>query len=96
MRSINDAIRDAGVGERRSMTGMKRGQSHHMICDWIIDHSNLLHRVSEMSFPHRPGRVMRTASGITRPWRRAQGVTAAFNGIVRQLRKVGRHPDVTM
>ncbi|HEX8414645.1 MAG TPA: hypothetical protein VF637_12290 [Sphingomicrobium sp.] len=27
---------------------------------------------------------------------RAQGVTAAFNGIVRQLRKVGRYEDVPL
>ena len=44
-----------------SMIGMKgrvqkEGEVIHVICDRIIDHGNLLHRVGEMSFPHRTGR----------------------------------------
>ncbi len=44
-----------------SMIGMKgrvqkEGEVIHVICDRIIDHGDLLHRVGEMSFPHRTGR----------------------------------------
>ncbi|MEG3166225.1 error-prone DNA polymerase [Sphingomonas sp. PB2P19] len=44
-----------------SMIGMKgrvqkEGEVVHVICDRIIDHGDLLHRVGEMSFPHRTGR----------------------------------------
>jgi error-prone DNA polymerase len=44
-----------------SMIGMKgrvqkEGEVIHVICDKIIDHGDLLHRVGEMSFPHRTGR----------------------------------------
>jgi error-prone DNA polymerase len=44
-----------------SMIGMKgrvqkEGEVIHVICDKIIDHGPLLHRVGEMSFPHRTGR----------------------------------------
>jgi error-prone DNA polymerase len=44
-----------------SMIGMKgrvqkEGEVTHVICDRIIDHGDLLHRVGEMSFPHRTGR----------------------------------------
>ncbi len=44
-----------------SMIGMKgrvqkEGEVIHVICDLIVDHGDLLHRVSEMSFPHRTGR----------------------------------------
>ncbi|MFL0418510.1 error-prone DNA polymerase [Sphingomonas sp. 179-I 2A4 NHS] len=44
-----------------SMIGMKgrvqkEGEVIHIICDRIIDHGDLLHRVGEMSFPHRTGR----------------------------------------
>ena len=44
-----------------SMIGMKgRVQKEdeviHVICDRIVDHGDLLHRVGEMSFPHRTGR----------------------------------------
>ncbi len=44
-----------------SMIGMKgrvqkEGEVIHVICDRIIDHGPLLHRVGEMSFPHITGR----------------------------------------
>ncbi|KKI19778.1 MULTISPECIES: error-prone DNA polymerase [Sphingomonas] len=44
-----------------SMIGMKgrvqkEGEVIHVICDRIIDHGDLLHRVGELSFPHRTGR----------------------------------------
>ncbi len=44
-----------------SMIGMKgrvqkEGEVIHVICDRIVDHGDLLHRVGEMSFPHRTGR----------------------------------------
>ena len=44
-----------------SMIGMKgrvqkESEVVHVICDRIIDHGDLLHRVGEMSFPHRTGR----------------------------------------
>jgi len=44
-----------------SMIGMKgrvqkEGEVIHVICDRIIDQDDLLHRVGEMSFPHRTGR----------------------------------------
>jgi len=44
-----------------SMIGMKgrvqkEGEVIHVICDRVIDHGDLLHRVGEMSFPHRTGR----------------------------------------
>jgi error-prone DNA polymerase len=44
-----------------SMVGMKgrvqkEGEIIHVICDRIIDHGDLLHRVGDMSFPHRTGR----------------------------------------
>ena len=44
-----------------SMIGMKgrvqkEGEVIHVICERIIDHGDLLHRVGEMSFPHRTGR----------------------------------------
>ena len=44
-----------------SMIGMKgrvqkEGEVIHVICDRITDHGDLLHRVGEMSFPHRTGR----------------------------------------
>jgi hypothetical protein len=44
-----------------SMIGMKgrvqkEGEVIHVICDRIIDHGDLLHRVGDMSFPHRTGR----------------------------------------
>jgi error-prone DNA polymerase len=44
-----------------SMVGMKgqvqkEGEVIHVICNRIIDHGDLLHRVGEMSFPHRTGR----------------------------------------
>jgi error-prone DNA polymerase len=44
-----------------SMVGLKgqvqkEGDVIHVICDRIIDHGDLLHRVGEMSFPHRTGR----------------------------------------
>ncbi|MBP2515344.1 error-prone DNA polymerase [Sphingomonas sp. PvP018] len=44
-----------------SMVGMKgrvqkEGEVIHVICDRIVDHGDLLHRVGEMSFPHRTGR----------------------------------------
>ena len=44
-----------------SMIGMKgrvqkEGEVIHVICDRIIDHGDLLHRVGEMSFPRRTGR----------------------------------------
>ncbi|MGE4404304.1 error-prone DNA polymerase [Pseudomonas sp.] len=44
-----------------SMIGMKgrvqkEGEVIHVICDKIIDYGRLLHRVGEMSFPHRTGR----------------------------------------
>ncbi|TPG52205.1 error-prone DNA polymerase [Sphingomonas glacialis] len=44
-----------------SMIGMKgrvqkEGEVIHVICDRIIDHGDLLHRVGEMSFPYRTGR----------------------------------------
>jgi error-prone DNA polymerase len=44
-----------------SMIGMKgrvqkEGEIIHVISDQIIDHADLLHRVGEMSFPHRTGR----------------------------------------
>jgi DNA polymerase III alpha subunit len=44
-----------------SMVGMKgrvqkEGEIIHVICDPIIDHGDLLHRVGDMSFPHRTGR----------------------------------------
>ena len=44
-----------------SMIGMKgriqkEGEVIHVICDRIIDHGDLLHRVGEMSFPHLTGR----------------------------------------
>ncbi len=44
-----------------SMIGMKgrvqkEGDVTHVICDRIIDHGDLLHRVGEMSFPHRTSR----------------------------------------
>lgn len=44
-----------------SMVGLKgrvqkEGEVIHVICDRIIDHGDLLHRVGEMSFPHRTGR----------------------------------------
>ncbi|RSV35932.1 DNA polymerase III subunit alpha [Sphingomonas sp. ABOLE] len=45
-----------------SMIGMKgrvqkEGEVIHVICDRIIDHGDLLHRVGELSFPHRTGRA---------------------------------------
>jgi error-prone DNA polymerase len=44
-----------------SMVGLKgrvqkEGEVIHVICDRIIDHGDLLHRVGEMSFPHKTGR----------------------------------------
>ncbi|MDQ1159565.1 error-prone DNA polymerase [Sphingomonas sp. SORGH_AS 950] len=44
-----------------SMVGLKgrvqkEGEVIHVICDRIVDHGDLLHRVGEMSFPHRTGR----------------------------------------
>ncbi|WP_010161711.1 error-prone DNA polymerase [Sphingomonas sp. PAMC 26617] len=44
-----------------SMVGLKgrvqkEGEVIHVICDRIIDHGDLLHRVGDMSFPHRTGR----------------------------------------
>jgi len=44
-----------------SMIGMKgrvqkEGEVIHVICDRIVDHGDLLHRVGEISFPHRTGR----------------------------------------
>ncbi len=44
-----------------SMIGMKgrvqkEGEVIHVICDRIIDHGDLLHRVGDLSFPHRTGR----------------------------------------
>jgi len=44
-----------------SMVGMKgrvqkEGEIIHVICDRIIDHGDLLHRVGDMSFPHKTGR----------------------------------------
>jgi len=44
-----------------SMVGLKgrvqkEGEVIHVICDRIIDHGDLLHRVGEMSFPHLTGR----------------------------------------
>ncbi|MES3110163.1 error-prone DNA polymerase [Sphingomonas aurantiaca] len=44
-----------------SIVGMKgrvqkEGEVIHVICDRIVDHGDLLHRVGEMSFPHRTGR----------------------------------------
>jgi len=44
-----------------SMIGMKgrvqkEGEVIHVICERIIDHGDLLHRVGDMSFPHRTGR----------------------------------------
>jgi error-prone DNA polymerase len=44
-----------------SMIGMKgqvqkEGEIIHVICNRIIDHGDLLHRVGELSFPHRTGR----------------------------------------
>ncbi len=34
----------------------KEGEVIHVICDRIVDHGDLLHRMGEMSFPHRTGR----------------------------------------
>ena len=44
-----------------SMVGLKgrvqkEGEVIHVICDRIVDHGDLLHRVGDMSFPHRTGR----------------------------------------
>ena len=44
-----------------SMVGMKgqvqkEGEIIHVICSRIVDHGDLLHRVGDMSFPHRTGR----------------------------------------
>ncbi len=44
-----------------SMVGLKgrvqkEGEVIHVICDRLIDHGDLLHRVGDMSFPHRTGR----------------------------------------
>ena len=44
-----------------SMVGLKgrvqkEGDVIHVICDRIIDHGDLLHKVGDMSFPHRTGR----------------------------------------
>ena len=44
-----------------AMIGMKgrvqkEGEVIHVICDRIIDHGDLLHRVGEMAFPHHTGR----------------------------------------
>jgi error-prone DNA polymerase len=44
-----------------SMVGLKgqvqkEGDVIHVICERIVDHGDLLHRVGEMSFPHRTGR----------------------------------------
>ncbi|WP_242416458.1 error-prone DNA polymerase [Sphingomonas panni] len=44
-----------------SMVGLKgrvqkEGEVIHVICDRIVDHGDLLHRVGDMQFPHRTGR----------------------------------------
>lgn len=41
----------------------KEGDVIHVICDRIVDHTDLLGQVGHMDFPHRPGR----GDGATHP-----------------------------